>query len=87
MQCKKTKFYTVRRIKDSLLFFLSQEAECDREKQDARFKADTQIANSSRAYQMEKASFDQEVNTKTAEAELAYELQVIVPLITDITLP
>ena len=25
---------------------------------------------------MEKASFDQEVNTLTAEAELAYELQV-----------
>ncbi|XP_066934338.1 flotillin-2-like [Clytia hemisphaerica] len=52
-----------------------KEAECDREKQDSRFKADTQIANSSRAYQMEKAAFDQEVNTKTAEAELAYELQ------------
>jgi len=52
-----------------------KEAECDRERQDARFKADTQIADSSRAYQMEKASFDQEVNTLTAEAELAYELQ------------
>jgi len=52
-----------------------KEAECDRERQDARFKADTLIADSSRAYQMEKASFDQEVNTLTAEAELAYELQ------------
>lgn len=55
---------------------LFQEAECERERQDARFKADTLIADSSRAYQMEKASFDQEVNTLTAEAELAYELQV-----------
>lgn len=52
-----------------------KEAECDRERQDSRFKADTQIANSSRAYLMEKAAFDQEVNTLNAEAELAYELQ------------
>jgi flotillin len=52
-----------------------KEAECDRERQDARYKADTSIADSSRAFQMEKASFDQEVNTLTAEAELAYELQ------------
>lgn len=52
-----------------------KEAECDREKQDKRFKADTNIADSSREYQMQKAGFDQEVNTKAAEAELAYELQ------------
>lgn len=52
-----------------------REAECDREQQEARYKADTQIADSSRAFQMEKAAFDQEVNTLTAEAELAYELQ------------
>lgn len=52
-----------------------KEAECDREKQDKRFKADTNIADSSREYQMQKAGFDQEVNTKSAEAELAYELQ------------
>lgn len=52
-----------------------KEAECDRERQDARFKADTLIADSSREFQMQKANFDQEVNTLTAEAELAFELQ------------
>jgi len=52
-----------------------REAECDRERQDARFKADTSIADSSREFQMQKAVFDQEVNARTAEAELAYELQ------------
>ncbi|XP_057294396.1 flotillin-2-like [Hydractinia symbiolongicarpus] len=52
-----------------------REAECDKDRQDARFKADTSIADSSREYQMQKAVYDQEVNTKKAEAELAYELQ------------
>ena len=43
---------------------------------DARYAADTKIANSNREFQMRKAEFDQEVNTKRAEAELAYQLQV-----------
>ena len=43
---------------------------------DARYGADTKIANSNREFQMRKAEFDQEVNTKKAEAELAYQLQV-----------
>jgi flotillin len=52
-----------------------REAECGRENQDARFKADTSIADSFREFQMQKAHFDQEVNARNAEAELAYELQ------------
>jgi len=52
-----------------------REAECERERQDARYKADTSIADSSREYQMQKAAYDQEVNTKNAEAELTYGLQ------------
>jgi len=52
-----------------------REAECARERQDVRYKANTLIADSSRKYLMEKAAFDQEVNTMKAEAELAYELQ------------
>jgi len=52
-----------------------REAECERERMDARYAADTKIANSNREFQMRKAEFDQEVNTKTAEAELAYQLQ------------
>ncbi|KAA3673285.1 flotillin [Paragonimus westermani] len=52
-----------------------KEAECDRAKLDVRYAADTHIANSTRDFQMQKASFDQEVNTARAEAELAYQLQ------------
>lgn len=52
-----------------------KEAECERERKDKRYKADTSIADSAREYQMQKAAFDQEVNAKKAEAELAYELQ------------
>ncbi|OON16014.1 hypothetical protein X801_08176 [Opisthorchis viverrini] len=51
------------------------EAECDRARLDVRYAADTQIANSTRDYQLQKASFDQEINTARAEAELAYKLQ------------
>ncbi len=43
---------------------------------DARLQADTKIADSKREFQMRSAEFDQEVNTKKAEAELAYQLQV-----------
>ncbi|XP_022341488.2 flotillin-2a-like isoform X2 [Crassostrea virginica] len=52
-----------------------REAECDKQLMDTKFQADTKIADSARQYQMMKASFDMEVNTKKAEAELAYELQ------------
>ena len=41
----------------------------------SRFEADTKIANSEREYKLQKAAFDQEVNTAKADAELAYELQ------------
>lgn len=60
----------------SSIFFV-QEAECDRCRLDVRYSADTHIANSSREFQLRKASFDQEVNTARAESELAYKLQVI----------
>ena len=43
---------------------------------DVKFSTQTKVADASREYQMNKAAFDQEVNTKKAEAELAYELQV-----------
>ena len=52
-----------------------KEAECERGHADKRYLADTAIADSSREYQMKKAEFDQEVNARKAEAELAYELQ------------
>ena len=43
---------------------------------DVKYSTQTKIADASREYQMNKAAFDQEVNAKKAEAELAYELQV-----------
>ena len=39
-----------------------QEAECEKLRMDSKFEADTKIADSARAYQMQKASFDMEVN-------------------------
>ncbi|NXA76731.1 FLOT2 protein, partial [Thryothorus ludovicianus] len=52
-----------------------REAECKKEMLDVKFMADTKIADSKRAFELEKAAFTEEVNIKTAEAQLAYELQ------------
>jgi len=43
---------------------LLQEAECKREMMDVKFLADTKMADSKRELEMQKASFNQEVNTK-----------------------
>lgn len=42
----------------------------------ARYANDIQIAEAQRDYELKKASFDQEVLTKKAQSELAYQLQV-----------
>lgn len=55
---------------------IDQEAECEKEKMDVAYQAQTNIADSSREFQMQKAAFDQEVNARKAESELSYELQV-----------
>ncbi|XP_035199265.1 flotillin-2 isoform X3 [Oxyura jamaicensis] len=52
-----------------------REAECKKEMLDVKFMADTKIADSRRAFELQKAAFAEEVNIKTAEAQLAYELQ------------
>ncbi|XP_052833724.1 flotillin-2 [Octopus bimaculoides] len=52
-----------------------REAECEKVGMDAKYAADAKVADASRLFQMQKAAFDMEVNTKKAEAELAYELQ------------
>ncbi|XP_041749950.1 flotillin-2a isoform X6 [Coregonus clupeaformis] len=52
-----------------------REAECKKEMMDIKFQADTKMADSKRGLEMQKAAFNQEVNTKKAEAQLAYELQ------------
>ncbi|CAK7290484.1 Flot2 [Vulpes lagopus] len=52
-----------------------REAECKKEMLDVKFMADTKIADSKRAFELQKSAFSEEVNIKTAEAQLAYELQ------------
>uniref|UniRef100_A0A3Q2I060 Flotillin n=1 Tax=Equus caballus TaxID=9796 RepID=A0A3Q2I060_HORSE len=48
---------------------------CKKEMLDVKFMADTKIADSKRAFELQKSAFSEEVNIKTAEAQLAYELQ------------
>ncbi|XP_053562159.1 flotillin-2 isoform X2 [Bombina bombina] len=52
-----------------------KEALCKREMLDVKYLADTKMADSKRAFELQKAAFSQEVNTKKAESQLAYELQ------------
>ena len=52
-----------------------READADQKRQAARFKADTEIAESERDFATEKAAYDKQVNARKAEAELAYALQ------------
>ncbi|PAA51539.1 hypothetical protein BOX15_Mlig016782g1 [Macrostomum lignano] len=52
-----------------------KEAESERARLDVKYVADSQIADSARQFQMQKAAFDTEVNKAKAESELAYSLQ------------
>ncbi|WAR02470.1 FLOT2-like protein [Mya arenaria] len=52
-----------------------REAECEKLRMDAKYAADTKVADSKRQYEMQKAAFDMEVNARRAESGLAYELQ------------
>ena len=50
-------------------------AQADQKRQAARFLANTAIAESERDFTLEKTAYDQQVNAKKAEMELAYPLQ------------
>merc|ERR1712042_8979 len=52
-----------------------REAECEKSAMDIKYSTDTKIEDNSRAFKMQKANFDTEVNTAKAEAQMAYELQ------------
>merc|ERR1719330_1855074 len=52
-----------------------REAECEKSAMDTKYSTDTKIEDNSRAFKLQKANFDKEVNTAKAEAQLAYELQ------------
>ena len=42
----------------------------------ARYANDVEIAKSQRDFELKKASYDQEVATKKAQSDMAYDLQV-----------
>merc|ERR1719486_1391972 len=52
-----------------------REAECEKAAMDVKYSTDSKIEDNSRAFKLQKANFDSEVNTAKAEAQLAYELQ------------
>ncbi|XP_046414165.1 flotillin-2 isoform X2 [Neodiprion pinetum] len=52
-----------------------REAECEKSAMDIKYNTDTKIEDNARLFQLQKALFDQEINTAKAEAQLAYELQ------------
>merc|ERR1719447_2400675 len=52
-----------------------REAECEKAAMDVKYNTDTKIEDNSRAFKLQKANFDKEVNTTKAEAQLAYEFQ------------
>merc|ERR1719326_2664245 len=52
-----------------------REAECEKSAMDIKYSTDTKIEDNSRAFKLQKADFDKEVNSAKAEAQLAYELQ------------
>lgn len=62
------------------LFFASvlfiQEAHAMQEKVSAQYVNEIEMAKAQRDYELKKAAYDVEVNTKKAESEMAYQLQV-----------
>lgn len=49
------------------------------EKVSAQYKNEIEMAKAQRDYELKKADYDIEVNTKKAESEMAYQLQVHTP--------
>lgn len=54
-----------------------QEAHAMQEKVSAQYKNEIEMAKAQRDYELKKAAYDVEVNTKKAESEMAYQLQVL----------
>ncbi|XP_013167530.1 PREDICTED: flotillin-2 [Papilio xuthus] len=52
-----------------------REAECEKSAMDVKYATDTKIEDNNRMFKLQKAQFDQEINTAKAESALAYELQ------------
>lgn len=58
------------------VIFAPQEAHAMQEKVSAQYKNEIDMAKAQRDYELKKAAYDIEVNTKKAESEMAYQLQV-----------
>ena len=52
-----------------------KEAECLKAAMDAKFETDTKIEDDTRAFKLQVAEFEKEVNTAKAQAQLAYQLE------------
>lgn len=57
-----------------------QEAHAMQEKISAQYVNEIEMAKAQRDFELKKAAYDVEVNTKKAESEMAYQLQVQSPL-------
>lgn len=53
-----------------------QEAHAKQEQVSAQYMNEIEMAKAQRDYELKKAAYDVEVNTKKAESEMAYQLQV-----------
>merc|ERR1712088_1177380 len=72
--------FTIKDVYDNVTYLASlgkaQTAAVKRDAaMDVKYNTDTKIEDNSRAFKLQKANFDREVNTAKAEAQLAYELQ------------
>lgn len=59
-----------------LIADILQEAIAEEQRMAAKYANDIEIAKAQRDFELKNASFDQEVQTKKAQSELAYALQV-----------
>jgi len=58
--------------------WLWQEAIAEQNRLAARYENDIEIAKAQRDFELKKAAYDQEVQAKKAQSDLAYSLQVFV---------
>lgn len=63
-------------LTSSSVILAPQEAHAMQEKVSAQYKNEIYMAKAQRDYELKKAAYDIEVNTKKAESEMAYQLQV-----------
>jgi flotillin len=53
-----------------------REAECERAAMDVKYATDTKIEDNSRMFKLQKANFDQEINTAVSESALCQSVPI-----------